>query len=40
MKRLSYPIIQLPLAITEDGGQLTFFPFQIVPVWNHCEWRH
>ena len=24
-ERLSYPIIQLPLAITEDGGQLTFF---------------
>ena len=24
-ERLSYPIIQLPLAMTENGGQLTFF---------------
>ena len=37
-ERLSYPIIQLPLAITEDGGQLTFSRGTTFTHSNHRNW--
>ena len=35
-ERLSYPIIQLPMAIVEDGGKLSFFKDKILIVGIAC----